>query len=93
MSQLETNRVDDRSPVIMQDGSKVTLDCPVCDNCMFGRTNVVAEGCGHVVCKSCAIKWIKTGYKHCPKCRDGGSIANLTPVFIEEPTFKAPEPV
>lgn len=90
--QSELTKIDKKSmqTKLLPDGSRAKYECPVCNQCMFGKTNVLAEICGHVVCKACVIGVIDTNYYHCPKCRIG-NISKQIPVFIEEPTYNLGE--
>lgn len=56
---------------------------------MFGKVNVVAEGCGHVVCTVCVSQLKLSGKSLCPKCIKG-DFRHEYPFFIEEPSYLVP---
>lgn len=83
------NQQGSRPKEVLPDGSKAMWLCPACLTCMFGKVNVVAEGCGHVVCKNCVAQIKLNGTSRCPKCEKGDFKYEL-PFFVEEPSYMVP---
>ena len=58
------------------------IACPTCLNPFSMYCDISATHCGHLFHTNCVTKWLQTGKKSCPSCRENCTLKKLIKLYL-----------